>query len=829
MSVPISALEKFAQSLAIEVASLKVELARDPEWCARTHSRLQVVWGGEISQDEFLNQFVQTLTFAFLLAKTSEKSEISGQNLEKLLPRNIPVLSEIMCLLMPHIKEDSRIDAAVSRLTQIINNNLASPINFSEISASVYMYEPFLQAFSAKSRRKLGVFYTPPEIVEFIVKNVQYLLQKDEGIAGLSDNRIRLIDFSVGTGAFLLDSIKKTIEEKTSEIDTNAFIHEKILAHFMGFEPFLAPNVIAQLNIVKLLQDPPVNYRFSPSERIKVFPYNTLEDPLNHKDLNPEPPSANVFPVILGNPPYAADSRNNTPWILDLLGTYKVELVEKNLKPLNDDYVKFLRYAQWCVEQAGQGIVGVITNNSFFDGIVHRVMRASLFQTFNRIYLLNLHGHQGEDQDESLFDIRKVGVAICFFVKMPAAPQTKEVFYFSSLDNGLFTRAEKIDFLRNHNLKTIPWARLEVQASQYWLKPRTSQEEETYIAGWGLDEIFEVYTSGIETGNDDFYIALLAEKDALVARVRDALLSQDEGTIKKKYHWMETTNQTFQKLRTHGQLDRILDAVYPLHYRPLDIRWCYYERGAMSRDRYEVMRHLTGKDYSNLALISVRQVGGPDSFTHVLVTDTIVDNRIMKSTKGKGYVFPLFRREGTNRVPNLRAEFLQCMAKLIGKVPEIEELFAYIYAILNSPGYRHRYAIQLRKGFPRIAFPNNPQQFEAMARAGQELIDAHLLRTPPAVLPTLKIHSPNTSIIAKQHVHYDPETQRVFFNEGQFVEGVPPDIWNFQIGGWPVLSHWLSERGGRTFGREEQQIFGQILYALTSSKNFSKKCDVLFS
>ncbi len=829
MNAPITVLEGYAQSLALEVAALKADLSQDPQWCERTRARLLAVWGGEIPPNEFLDQFVQTLTVTFLLAKNSAQYDISEKNLEDLLPPNIPVLSELIRLLFLHVKEDSKTGAAFSRLIQILNTQPSAPMIPSAIPASVYSYEHFLQAYSPQSRRERGVFYTPPEIVEFIVKNVQIILQKDLGMSGLCDKSTRLVDFSAGTGAFLFSAIKQGIGEIPHDLNQDSVIREKILPHFVGLEPFLAPNIIAQLNIVKLLQDPPITYRFAPKEHLNLYPYNTLEDPQKDQIFAPAPPFAKIFPVIIGNPPYAADSHNNNPWILGLLGTYKEGLVEKNLKPLNDDYVKFLRYAQWRVEKAGQGIIGIITNNSFLDGLVHRVMRASLLRSFNRLYLFNLHGHQREDGDESVFNIQKVGVVICIFIKMPTAPESKEVYYFSSHDHGLNSRAEKLDFLRTHHLENIPWTRLEAHTPHYWFKPQSSQEEAGYLAGWGLDEIFEVYSSGIETGNDAFYTALSSAKDDLISRVRDTLLSQNELTIKKKYNWLDTTNRTLQKLRLHGRPDNISNAILPLHYRPLDIRWCYYEKGAMSRDRYDIMQHLLGPKKGNLAIISVRQVGGQDSFTHILVTNLICDNRIMKSTKGKAYIFPLFLCTESFFKPNFRKEFLQTLADLYGTTPNAEELFAFIYAVLNSPFYRKQYDIQLRKNFPRVVFLRDLQQFKAIAKEGRSLIDAHLFRTSLTQIKGIKFNGNDNSTIKKQHIRYEPALQRLWINEIEYWEGISPEIWNMQIGGWPVLSRWLSERHGQTIVDVGQENFEHILCALKHALVCCAKIDTLLS
>ena len=225
-----------------------------------------------------------------------------------------------------------------------------------------------------------------------------------------------------------------------------------------------------------MLQAPPINFHFT-RESVEVISLrDTLAGP---------PPFDIPGPIaIVGNPPYRADSQNNNPWIMKLLESYKAGLAEKNLKPLNDDYVKFLRYAQWVVEMAGQGIVGMITNNSFLDGLIHRVMRASLLELFDRVYILNLHGHRRQDGDESIFDIDRVGVCILFLCKFPRPFDTKEVYYFSTRDNGKMTREVKLSFLQSVPCNQIPWTTLAPRAPHYWFVPQGNRNWDWYLAAW---------------------------------------------------------------------------------------------------------------------------------------------------------------------------------------------------------------------------------------------------------------------------------------------------------------------------------------------------------
>jgi predicted helicase len=176
--------------------------------------------------------------------------------------------------------------------------------------------------------------------------------------------------------------------------------------------------------------------------------------------------------AIIGNPPYFnGKSQSISPIIDGLLDDYKKGLNEKKIN-LNDLYIKFIKFAQHKIDHFNKdklGVVGIITNNSFLDGITHRKMRQSLLESFDEIYVLNLHGNARKgESDKNIFDIM-VGVSICFFVKLAKPQKTKEVFYFSSLENGLISRAQKLEFLANKTLSEISWTKLQPQKSKnFW-------------------------------------------------------------------------------------------------------------------------------------------------------------------------------------------------------------------------------------------------------------------------------------------------------------------------------------------------------------------------
>ncbi|MBU1198235.1 MAG: hypothetical protein KKF46_01485 [Nanoarchaeota archaeon] len=208
-----------------------------------------------------------------------------------------------------------------------------------------------------------------------------------------------------------------------------------MLKHFYGFEILVSPYVIAHLKLGLLLKQE--GHEIHGNERAQVYLTNTLSDPnetLNKltgfmKELAYETLKANTIKkdtpilVIIGNPPYSVSSSNKSEFIQKLMKDYKKDLNERNIQPLDDDYIKFIRFAQWKIEQNPQGIVGIITNNSYLDGIIHRQMRKELLRTFDKIYILNLHGDSRKQEtcpdgskDENVFDIQQ-GVAIALLIK----------------------------------------------------------------------------------------------------------------------------------------------------------------------------------------------------------------------------------------------------------------------------------------------------------------------------------------------------------------------------------------------------------------------------
>jgi predicted helicase len=313
----------------------------------------------------------------------------------------------------------------------------------------IHFYETFLTYYNPRLREKRGVYYTPQPVVSFIVRSIHLLLQeKFFKAGGLADNGTFILDPAAGTSAFLWEAVNLAVDEFSSRYGkgiAGRFGHHLLLERVFGFELIPAAYAISHLKLNLLLKS--LNARLNDDDRLNIYLTNTLEmEDLEQMTL----PGMGVLSVekqncpisvILGNPPYSLSNTgiraNKTypvksrekSWIDKQLDDYKQiggrRLEEKNLKWLQEDYVRFIRFAQWKIDQNGKGIIGFITNHSYLDNPTFRGMRRSLVQSFDEIYVLDLHGNVMKKEttpdggkDENIFEIRQ-GVAISLFVKTP--------------------------------------------------------------------------------------------------------------------------------------------------------------------------------------------------------------------------------------------------------------------------------------------------------------------------------------------------------------------------------------------------------------------------
>jgi len=403
-------------------------------------------------------------------------------------------------------------------------------------------------------------------------------------------------------------------------------------------------------------------------------------------------------------------------------------------------------------------------------------------------------------------------------------------------------QGEKYAWLSEHDWKHTPWRELHPGPEFYLFVPTDKRALEKYSAFPKVTEIFPVYSVGIVTARDRLTIRWTPEEvwtTVLNFSRMDPELAREAYKLGKDARdWKVSLAQ--EDLRKSGP-DR--KHIVPILYRPFDVRYTYYtgrSRGFICMPRPEVMRHMLAGE--NLALITSRLTKG-ESFQHAQVTCNIVEVICMSpKTSNNGFVFPLYlypdaerddlfsKHEPSERQPNLNTELVRKLAEAYGEEPSPEDVFHYVYAVLYAPSYREKYAEFLRIDFPRIPFTSDYELFRKMSKLGRRLVDLHLLRSPELDPPIARFQGEGDGKVqtGKKGLRYDPESARVYINETQYFEGVPPEVWEYQIGGYQVCHKWLKDRKGRALSLHEIRTYCRIITALAKTIEIQEHIDKTF-
>lgn len=710
----------------------------------------------------------------------------------------------------------------------------------------LHFYETFLRCYDPGLRKRRGVFYTPLPVVSWIVRSVDHLLRHRLGRPlGLADASVRLLDPAAGTMTFVAEACRWaawTWKQERGSAAVPSLVREHLLPHFFGFELMMAPYAIGHFQMSLSLRA--LGYRPGDTERVRLYLTDALrreETPQTHLPfvdvLAHESHEADRIKkderiyVVLGNPPWAGHSANPGSHYGTDREYSQIDgepLQERNLKWLQDDYVKFLRFAQSKIEQNGEGIVGFVTNHGWLDGATFRGMRRSLLSTFGEVYVLDLHGNRrrreerpdGSGADANVFGIEQ-GVAIVLLVK--GAGLTRRVVRADLYGN----RAYKLRWLAGNDVASTSWAEVAPQGPA-WLFVRGDAEiEEEYRRGLPLPQIFEIYSAGLITGRD----ALVTDVDEKRLRQRVADLRQ-ELTLREadgRRGAVDSWGLSDDRLR-RAREDTAWDKRFTeFLFRPFDLRHLFAAEWALERPREAVLRHL--RPGNNLALVVPRQ---HKEESGALVTDVLAGHKAV-SAHDINYVFPLWREPAGalagERTPNLTSQVQRLLGDLYGEAPALEDVLAYVYAVLWAPSYRKRYAELLRRDFPRIPFPPQRDAFDRLAALGAELIELHLLRDPR--LADAQVHfvgdGERPLATGRRARVYRPEERRVLLDgEALFFDGIETPIWYFRIGGYQVLDRWLAARAGRRLGGEEIEWFRKTVAALQRTRDVERLLDVLW-
>ena len=823
----------------------------------------------DITPKTFADIYAQTIAYGMFAARLHDNTpdDFTRAEAANLIPKTNPFLRKVFQQIAGY-DLDERIawivDDLVSAFAATDMEKIMQGFGKStqQTDPMLHFYEDFLFQYDPAAKKQCGVYYTPQPVVEFIVRAVDDILRTEFQLPmGLADtskveieqeieqdlkhrkekklvHRVQVLDPATGTGTFLAETVRQIKRDLGGQMGAwPSYVPEHLLPRLHGFELMMAPYTIAHLKLDMGIGIPA-------QQRLKIFLTNSLEEASKEagtlfgnylaQEANEASHIKQSAPVmiIMGNPPYSISSNNKGEWISKLLEDYKKNLNERKIN-IEDDYIKFVRLAQYYVERNGEGILAYICNNSFIDGLIHRQMRSELMRVFDKIYILDLHGNTRKKEtapdgskDENVFDIMQ-GVSINIFVKKSGKSKVPaEVRHFDLF--GL--REYKYEFLRTHSLASVEWQILNPQAPQLFFVPKDFSLQKEYEKGFKIDSLMKIGSTGIESQRDNYCIC--DTYDELYQHVYD-LINLDVSEVRTKYEiGSDGTEWNLQAAKNDvgKEFDRI--RAIQLLCQPFFKRYTYFSKhskGFLARPRYDVMRHmLTGE---NISLVVPRQTA--QVWRHVLVADTPTNGNYLAIGKqnGAGVQFPLYLypEEGsidTSRRPNLDEKIWEQINVTIGKEASPEDIFDYIYGVLHSPSYRAKYKEFLKVDFPRIPYPKDQAEFEHFRSFGNQLRELHLMRN----VPESPVTFPNAGSMQVDALRWewnkdDGYSGNVYINETQCFEGVPAEAWDFYIGGYQPAQKWLKDRKGRTLSFDDIEHYRKIISVLMETSRLMKEID----
>lgn len=853
----------------------------------------------DITPQGFADVYAQTIAYGMFAARLHDPTldNFSRQEAAELIPKSNPFLRKLFGYIAgPDI--DDRIKWVVENLSEIFLACNVEEIlkNYGKATKMedpiIHFYETFLSEYDPKLRKSRGVWYTPQPVVNFIVRAVDDILKTEfdlpQGLADTSKttikvntqspdkrsstgykqaeqlvHKVQILDPATGTGTFLAEVIKHIHKKFQGQqgIWSN-YVEQHLLPRLNGFELLMASYAMAHLKLDLLLTE--TGFTPTSNQRFRVYLTNSLEE--SHPDtgtlfanwLSTEANEANHLkrdtPVmcVIGNPPYSVSSTNKNDWIENLVSDYKQNLNERNIQPLSDDYIKFIRYGQHFVQKNGSGILAYISNNSFIDGLIHRQMRKNLLDTFDKIYILDLHGNAKKKEvspdgtpDQNVFDIMQ-GVSINIMIKTGKKKKNEISEIYSS--NLYGKRKYKYDNLNKYIFSEIPWQKLKGSSPHYFFVAKNMEGKNEYDSGFKVDELFVLRASGIKTQRDDASIKI-SKKEC--DDIKNDFLTMSDEQLFIKHGFKDVRDWTMDRARKDLESNPIIAS--KISFRPFDVRFMNYTgktKGIQGYPRLDIMSHLLKE---NIAILFPRQAitGKFGFFVSSRITD--INYTGTAGQFGAGLTFPLYLYPETNgqqtiglteeRTPNLNLEIVKKIAKKLALAFTNEkenttntfasiDILDYIYAVIHSPTYQKKYKEFLKIDFPRVPYPKGKDTFWQLVELGKELRQIHLLESPKVEQYITQYPKSGDNIITRKITKASPgyiaisETQgKVYINDEQYFDNVPKIAWDFYIGSYQPAQKWLKDRKGRQLEFDDILHYQKIVVALTETDRLMKEID----
>jgi predicted helicase len=852
----------------------------------------------DITPKGFADVYAQTIAYGMFAARLHDPTlpTFSRQEAAELIPKSNPFLRKLFGYIAgPDI--DDRIKWIVDGLVEIFLACNVEEIlkNYGKATKMedpiIHFYETFLSEYDPALRKARGVWYTPQPVVNFIVRAVDDMLKTEfnlpQGLADTSKTKIKvslqghnkaieqevhkvqILDAATGTGTFLAEVVKHVYKkfEGQQGIWSN-YVEQHLLPRLNGFELLMASYAMAHLQLDLLLKE--TGYKPTKEQRLRVYLTNSLEE--HHQDtgtlfanwLSAEANEANQIkrdtPVmcVIGNPPYSGISSNNGEWISKLIEDYKyIDGVHFNERKhwLNDDYVKFIRYGQHFIEKNGSGVLAYINPHGFLDNPTFRGMRWHLLKTFDKIYIIDLHGNSKKKEispdgsvDQNVFDIMQ-GVSINLFIKT-GNKKNNELGKVYNID-VYGRREDKYDFLTNNRIGDVNFTELELSRPNYLFVNRSNDGELDYMNSFRFDELFLSNVTGVVTMGDSFSVT--DSKIELENRLNEFKNSEiKESDLKSTFD----LGKNYAKfiLDNKNKLQITKDKFVNYNYRPFDYKYTYYDNKILWRWRDNVMKHFLSRD--NLGLIIGRQgqVVGSMAWNLCFITNSIIDFNIFY--RGGGMLFPLYLNNSSDgqqiigdfKQPNLNLDLVNKIAeKLILKFTNEKvstrntfapiDILDYIYAVLHSPAYREKYKEFLKIDFPRVPYPTDANKFWQLVKLGGELRQIHLLESDIVNKFITKYPEGGSNKVGKINFRiydysetpvgetYPDYLGAVYINETQYFADVPSSVWEFYIGGYQPAQKWLKDRKDRELSFDDIVHYQKIIVALNETVRIMSEID----
>ncbi len=786
----------------------------------------------DLKAEEFADIYAQTIVYGMFTARLYDTTpeDFSRQEAANLIPKSNPFLRRIFQSIAGY-DIDSNIEWIVDDLAAMFSATDAAKImanygsNKRHSDPIVHFYEDFLAEYDPKLRKARGVWYTPAPVVKFIVKSVDEILQTEFGLPmGLADSstikvkraieqskdkrtadgmkheevdvhRVQILDPATGTGTFLAEVIQQ-VRDKFDGMEGMwpSYVEKSLIPRIHGFEILMASYTIAHLKLALTLKN--TGYDGHTDKRLNVFLTNSLEEAtprattLFAKWLSDEADAASLVKsqtpimITIGNPPYAGESANkNATWINKLMDDYKKEpgglskLQERNPKWINDDYVKFIRLAQYYITKNGEGVIAYINPHGYLDNPTFRGMRWNLLKTFDKIYTIDLHGNAKKKEaspdgskDENVFDIMQ-GVSINFFIRTKSKNNNElaEVLHYEVYG----TREKKYEFLLNNSISSVPYRQIEYSHPMYFFVPKDFALKSEYDKGPVLSEIFSLNTIGVQTHHDKELVSFIPYST--------------ENNVKYAY-------------------------------RIFDDRWVDYDIQKVERPRLEIMQNMF---QDNICLICCKSLTSTE-FKHAWITKLISDSCLVSTKSKEGcYAFPLYVYKNGSKYCTIREEVFDSYRRIVSPEVAPEDILNYVYSVLNSNSYRERFKTFLISDFPRIPYPKDAEQFHHLAKRGAELRKLHLMENSGSWKTGITFPVPGSNVVESLSF----TEGKVFINKEQYFGNVSELAWNFYIGGYQPAQKWLKDRKGRILDFQDILHYGHIVYALQETDRIMKEID----